>query len=412
MTAGRWLAAAVVAATIVGVASPTSAHPQGTKPVALVRAVGPTELEVLWVVASDDFAALLGAHGFESHDDNPDPAVAAVAAYFRSRVVVSNRGAPCPQRIAGAGLAGPGVAVSLRFACGSPLAQLEITLTLLQDVSTDYVTIIQAGTPSGPARGAFSAAVPTVRLDFAATVASVEPVATGTARPEGRMGRIVASLQDQPGGTSFVAALALALLLGALHALTPGHGKTLTAAYVVGAGGTTRQALGLGGIVSATHAASVGILGAVAISLDRLFLPSDWVPWTEVLAGILTIVLGVTLVRVRRHDHAHAGRADAKPWRRLAAVGFVGGLIPSPEALGVLLVASSIGRWQAGMALVLAFSMGLAAVVLGIAVLAVRGRTVIGRIRSGSLLQRLPYAAALIVVGLGLFITVRGLSRL
>ncbi|MGH2725636.1 MAG: nickel/cobalt transporter [Actinomycetota bacterium] len=419
MSRSWWFAAAGIIAALTGIAAPASAHPQGTKPVALIRGVAPAELEILWVVALDDFSALLRAReliteGYDPDTLDPGRAASSLRAYFAERAAVTNDGGVCPQRVAGAGLAGPGVAVSLRFDCPAPLTRLEITLTLLQDISADYVTIAQAGTPAGPARGIFSAAVPTIRLDLTAVEPAVTPVATGTAVPAGRTGRILAALQGQPGATSLVAALGLAFVLGALHALTPGHGKTLTAAYLVGAGGSARQAVVLGGIVSATHAASVAVLGGIAVALDRLFLPNDWVPWTEVVAGALMVGLGAALFRgPRGHGHDHGdGTGTVIPWRRLALVGFVGGLIPSPEALGVLLVALSIGKAAGGMALVGAFSLGLALVVLGVALLAVRGGAIARRIGGGSWTRWLPRVAAAIVTVLGTVVAIRGAIRL
>ena len=418
MRVRRWFVAAAIISAVGALSlPPANAHPQGTKPVALIRGVTRAQLDILWVVALDDFGALLRAQGLinETYDPDaldPNAAAQSLHPYFTARASVSTDGQSCVQRLAGAGLAGPGVAVSMRFSCPADLTRLEITLTLLQDLSTDYVTIAQAGTPAGPARGVFSAAVPTIRLDFNAAEPSVEPVATGTAAPAGRTGRILSALQGGAGGTSLVVALGFAFVLGALHALTPGHGKTLTAAYVVGAGGSTRQAIALGGIVSVTHALSVALLGALAVSLDRLFLPDDWIiPWTEVAAGVLMLVVGAMLLRGNRHDHHHDGPAEM-PWRRLAVIGLVGGLIPSPEALGVLLVALSIGRLAAGMALVGAFSLGLAMVVLAVAVTAVGGGRIARRLGGATWTRWLPRAAAVIVIGLGLLVSVRGIIRL
>jgi ABC-type nickel/cobalt efflux system permease component RcnA len=415
--ARRWFAAAAIISAVGALSlPPANAHPQGPKPVALIRDVTRAQLEILWVVALDDFSALLRAQGLinETYDPDaldPNAAAQSLRSYFAAHASVSTDGQSCVQRLAGAGLAGPGVAVSMRFTCPADLTRLEITLTLLQDISTDYVTIAQAGTPAGPARGVFSAVVPTIRLDFHTAEPSVEPVATGTAVPASRTGRILSAVQGRPGATSLVVALGLAFVLGALHALTPGHGKALTAAYVVGAGGSTRQALALGGIVSVTHALSVALLGALAVSLDRLFLPNDWIPWTEVAAGVLMLVVGAMLLRGSRHDHHHDRPAEM-PWRRLAVIGLVGGLIPSPEAIGVLLVALSIGRLAAGMALVGAFSLGLAAVVLAVAVAAVGGGRIARRLGGATWTRWLPRAAAVIVIGLGLLVSVRGIIRL
>jgi ABC-type nickel/cobalt efflux system permease component RcnA len=120
--------------------------------------------------------------------------------------------------------------------------------------------------------------------------------------------------------------------------------------------------------------------------------------------------VGLTLLRPRAHDHDH-GTPGEMPWRRLAVLGLVGGLIPSPEALGVLLVALSIGRWAAGMALVGAFSIGLAVVVLAVAVAAVRGGTLARRLGHGRWNAALPKLAGGVVLAVGALVTVRGALR-
>jgi ABC-type nickel/cobalt efflux system permease component RcnA len=103
---------------------------------------------------------------------------------------------------------------------------------------------------------------------------------------------------------------------GVLHALAPGHGKTVMAAYLVGQRGTRRQALQLGSIVTFTHTASVLALGAL-LTLGTLAAPERVVPLTEVLSGLLLAGLGIYLLvpalrrmraarqHQRQHDHAH-----------------------------------------------------------------------------------------------------------
>ena len=94
-------------------------------------------------------------------------------------------------------------------------------------------------------------------------------------------------------------ALGFAALLGALHALTPGHAKTLMAAYLVGSGGTIRHALTLGAVVTFTHTASVIVIGLIALLAGRFLLPGVLVPALQVLAGLLILVLGLRLMRQR-----------------------------------------------------------------------------------------------------------------
>ena len=224
-----------------------------------------------------------------------------------------------------------------------------------------------------------------------------------------------------------VVALGLSALLGGLHALTPGHGKTLVAAYLIGSRGTVKHAVALGGIVTFTHTASVIAVGLLALLASQLILPGVLVPVLEVGAGLLVIALGVRLVRERwrlrggahhhqrdhdhhhEHDHQHLPKV-VKP-SDLLAMGVLGGLVPCPEALGVMLVAIGLERIALGLGLIVAFSLGLAAVLIVIGILLVRFRGGLDRLgKPGSHWQRLlPLVSAVIVTVLGVGIALKGL---
>src|SRR5205807_5099611 len=156
----------------------------------------------------------------------------------------------------------------------------------------------------------------------------------------------------------------LAIVLGAIHALAPGHGKTVMAAYLVGQRGSLRQTALIGLTVTATHTAGVLALG-LALSASALVAPERVYPWLGLASGALLAVIGVGLLRravgARRHrhahSHAHAHDDDNAPpvgWRALVAMGFAGGLVPSPSALVVLLGAIALGRAWFGIVLVIA----------------------------------------------------------
>ena len=97
-----------------------------------------------------------------------------------------------------------------------------------------------------------------------------------------------------------VSAFLLSLALGSLHALTPGHGKALVGAYLVGSQGRTRDAIFLGLIVTLTHTGSVLILGLVTLFASHYILPALIVPWLEVISGLLVIGFGINLLIQRR----------------------------------------------------------------------------------------------------------------
>src|SRR3954452_3640149 len=122
----------------------------------------------------------------------------------------------------------------------------------------------------------------------------------------------------------------------------------MVAAYLVGTKGTARHALGLGGVVTATHTAGVFALGLVTLALSQYVLPEDLYPWLTLASGLLVVAVGAAVLRSRfmrarahdHHNHDH-GHDDALSWRALVAMSASAGLIPCPSALVVLLAAIS-----------------------------------------------------------------------
>jgi nickel/cobalt transporter (NicO) family protein len=267
-------------------------------------------------------------------------------------------------------------------------------------------------------------------------------------------------------------ALAVAAALGAFHALEPGHGKTMVAAYLVGRRGTAAHAAWLGLIVTASHTLGVYALGAVALYASRYVVPERLYPWMGLASGLLIAGLGVRLLRERfrhgasGHDHRHGAHAHAHdghdyghdahdqehdhtsdhahdhphhahdhardhshhaPDRgdhgldhahghhhahgavtagQLFTLGLAGGIVPCPGALVVLLAAIGLNRIGFGLLLIVAFSAGLAAVLITIGIAVVHAGRLMSRWSgSGPLVTRwLPVASSVIitVVGLGL----------
>lgn len=243
---------------------------------------------------------------------------------------------------------------------------------------------------------------------------------------------------DQLTPTVILVAILGALFWGAAHALSPGHGKTVVAAYLVGARGTAKHAAFLGLTVTLTHTAGVFALGGVTLWLARYLLPERLYPWLNVASGLLVVLIGLSLAyqrlrgvsQVQAHDHTqddfgstendqgganwqafnheHDGRAHTHlppgatdtrvTWRSLLVLGVSGGLIPCPSALVLLLSAVSLGRIGFGMILVVAFSAGLALVLTAIGLLCVYARQLFARFSFEPRLPRLlPIASALAV---------------
>jgi nickel/cobalt transporter (NicO) family protein len=218
--------------------------------------------------------------------------------------------------------------------------------------------------------------------------------------------------------------LLVAMFWGAAHALTPGHGKAIVAGYLVGSRGTPRHAVYLGLIVTATHTAGVFALGFVTLLLSRFLVPEQLYPWLTVASGLLVVGVGVTVLagRVRHarahahghehhhqpaHDHDHGyGRGG------LLGVGVAAGLLPCPSALVVLLGAIALHRVGLGLALILAFSVGLAATVTAVGLVAVLARRAFARLSlNGPLVRTLPAVSALVILAVGIGITVNALPE-
>ena len=227
--------------------------------------------------------------------------------------------------------------------------------------------------------------------------------------------------------------------LGALHALEPGHGKTLVAAYLAGSRGTAWHAILLGLIVTLTHTASVYVLGAITLYASRYVVPDKLYPWIGAVSGLIIAGFGLLLFLRRwagndpslneEHKHWHdrfvasslqegsvAGTAVAlakEPisLRQLLVLGITGGVVPCPAALVVLLSALALHRIAFGFFLILAFSFGLAAVLIGMGLLIVQAGRLISRLDSGGPLIRrqLPLLSAGLITIVGIALTLQSL---
>lgn len=261
--------------------------------------------------------------------------------------------------------------------------------------------------------------------------------------------------------------LLLAFLFGAAHALSPGHGKAMVAAYLVGARGTARHALLLGITVTVTHVLGVYLLGLVTLVASQYILPERLYTILSVVSGVAVCGVGLSLLvsRLRGmptghphqdhghdhiHDHAHHehhqddahshdhshehdpvhlhghGQGHSHGLGRhhhhhlpdgpitvksLVALGISGGIVPCPSALVVLLSAIALHRLIYGLMLITAFSAGLAAVLVALGITVVSARQWVTRVpASGALLKRLPVASAAVIVVVGAILIFRALS--
>jgi ABC-type nickel/cobalt efflux system permease component RcnA len=192
-------------------------------------------------------------------------------------------------------------------------------------------------------------------------------------------------------------ALLTAFGLGAAHALTPGHGKTIVAAYLVGSRGTLKHAAFLGAMVTFTHTVAVFALGIAVLFLFQYVVPEKVTAWLGAISGLTIVAMGGWMFYKRfrharahahahahhhhhhehehhhhhdhHHEHSHTHMPEKLSWRALAVLGASGGLVPCESALVLLLGAIALGRTGFGLILLAAFSLGLAVVLMAIGAL-------------------------------------------
>jgi nickel/cobalt exporter len=323
----------------------------------------------------------------------------------------------------------------------------------------DRATLIESGVPE-QSRSARLTAYPQDLLDSPPDVGAarllVRPggpaLAVEAPSPVGKSPAVLDHLTARVGElvdgdlalVTLVAAVLLAMVVGAAHAMAPGHGKTMVAFYLTSQDtARLRSAAVVAVTVTATHTASVLLLGLL-VTAGTAFAPERAYPLLTLVSGALVVGVGVTLVRqaadrkaaAHRHipalAHSHAsgpgpdghphGHAHAHPHpvftapRRggLVAMGLAGGLLPSPSALVVLLATVAVGKPWLGVLLVLAFGTGMAATLTAAAMFAVKLRDGLSRTeavlhgRLVSLATNLPLAFAAMVVVLGVLLVERG----
>jgi nickel/cobalt transporter (NicO) family protein len=312
-------------------------------------------------------------------------------------------------------------------------------------------TAVRSSVPSAdPTRGlrAYPQAVLSSPADRAVARLDVRPGAgtvvaprltgggTETARARASGDGLAGTFADAAAGRGVLLFLLLAAFgWGAVHALSPGHGKAMVAAYLVGTRGTARHAVALGLTVTVTHTIGVFALGIVALGLSAAVLPEDLFPWLELASGLLVLVVGAGVLRARvrgarhardhhhhhGHGHDHHGHDEHDHGdghhhhhdlsrRGVIAMGASAGLIPCPSALVVLLGAIAQHQVALGLLLIVVFSAGLAATLTAIGIAVVHASRLTARVRPASpLVAVLPAASAVVIVAAGAVLTARAL---
>lgn len=293
----------------------------------------------------------------------------------------------------------------------------------------------------------WSAAAQTATAPAASATAPVEPApaAPGLQPGQSAPGMVVRGdylskllHQGDLGWGMTIIGMVVAFGLGAIHALSPGHGKTIVAAYLVGSHGTMKHAAFLGGMVTFTHTISVFFLGFVTLFLSRYVLPEKIYPVLGAISGLSIVWIGAMLFfqRMRNalhgrphhhhdhhhhehehglfthdhgdgHVHSHVPEGEVT-MGSLIALGASGGMVPCPSALVLLLSSVALGRISLGLTLLVAFSAGLAVVLMGIGMMVLYAKHLLpdGKKTSTNLAFRyLPVASAGIIVCAGVLMT-------
>jgi nickel/cobalt exporter len=283
------------------------------------------------------------------------------------------------------------------------------------------VTSARATVVPSPAPGVAPAVLPRADLERRAAVRAIA---------DGGFAALIA--RDRLSVGFVLVSLLAAMFWGAAHAFSPGHGKSIVAAYLVGSRGTARHAAVLGLTVTVTHTIGVFALGLITLSLSAFVVPDHLYPWLNLVSALLIVGVGLSVLRWRlrewrkrdhapahdhRHEHDHDhdhdhGHDHALSARRLLGIGISGGIVPCPTALVVLLAAISLHRVGYGLILIVAFSVGLAGAMTGIGLVAVTAKRGFERVDlDGGSIRLLPAVSALVVLGLGLAMTARALPH-
>ncbi len=233
-------------------------------------------------------------------------------------------------------------------------------------------------------------------------------------------------------------ALGAAFLIGALHALTPGHNKTLTGTYLVGSHARLRDAVLLGATTALSHTASALVIGILAVSTIGQLVSTQYLQWVGIPSGLLTMALGLFLLwknarggghthsdsdhshshdhpHPHAHDHEHSHEhyhptTDTVTLGGLFAMGLMHGIVPTIDALAIIVVALSVSQIALGVGLVVAYSVGIAGVLIAVGVLFLRAqRVLVDNPRFERLADRATLIAAIVVILFGLSLFVRTL---
>ena len=284
---------------------------------------------------------------------------------------------------------------------------------------------------------------------------------TSNLQTRSRLTEIVQQATQDKGFMFFLGAAGIAILLGMLHAFSPGHGKSIVTAYMLGSKGNWLYALYLGIIVAITHTVTVIVIGLLLLFTSRLIMPTSFFPLMEVFSGVFVLLIGAILIfkasrfyRKRAKDlleeqepeievvdeesgrarikieqpiaeeapsHWHVGpkyvprhKADTSKmdWKTLLAIGTSGGMVPCPDAVAIMIIAAASSQLPLGIFLISCFSVGIATTLILIGLSVMKGRQLLSRFTFFE--RAIPYAplaSAIVIFSLGIGLTYTALGR-
>lgn len=220
----------------------------------------------------------------------------------------------------------------------------------------------------------------------------------------------------------------LAVLLGALHGLEPGHSKTMMAAFIIAIHGTVKQAVLLGLAATASHTAIVWVVALAGLYFGSQWQDSATQPYFEIISGIVIVIVSFWIMMriylANRHYHDHCDHDHSHERRipdprhvttgQIVMFGLTGGLLPCPAAITVLILCLQVKQLTLGTVLVLGFSVGLAITLVGVGVAASYAAHHAAHRWPGfdRLAQRAPYLSSTVILLLGLYLLWHGFVQI
>ena len=265
----------------------------------------------------------------------------------------------------------------------------------------------------------------------------------------------------------------LAIIIGAFHALSPGHGKALIGAYIIGTRGTVRDAIILGVVTAISHTSSVLILGVVVMFIFGSTVPDQVALYLNIVSGVIILIIGIFIFTKRikndghdhshndhdhshnndahshhdhshnndahsHHDHSHHDDAHSHHVQHSndnktiahkhgshehvsmetiqkngiwtsVMMGVSGGIVPCPTALVILFLAISLQKLKLGLMLILLFSFGLALSLTILGIVFSKGAKFVNRYDQSKIIARLPIISAFIIIVIGVAIIAKSL---